>query len=714
MSCDDSGGNPPIPVPDRDGPTFTSVPAGYSKVSVLPTVEISFSEDVIGADKASGYSVGGHGGGDLSIVGVDVITDTKYRLRLSGKVEPGMINIFFKNITDRAGNSPQHSGVTLNGFPNHPSVAVTPARNKRIKELAQIELSYSETVNGAAEKSNYVLAGPGKGSLFIDDVNDNGNNEFTVKLGGTPAEGEIELTINNITNNDGHDLLENIVTYIYDTTFAGIDTITPGDKSKGARLDTSIVVEFNEQIDPDTVNGTTFMVNDGAVLGTVTKTATSATFTPYAPFDRGKEYSVKLTTGIKDIGGNNNSADITSTFRTTWTITNGTNYPDEGNAITLDSSGNLYITGYTYSDLDGNAHQGGQDIFITKYNNSGIRQWTTTASSGNQTDEYGTDIALDSAGNIYASGVLNVDSSSNTKWYNEVYLVKLDSSGNAIFDKSLKWELNGSNLKMDIDQNDKLAISGITRHRHVKKFDTDGNEVWDLFLPWISGGNYRREATDIVIDSLNRLVVCGEFQEESTSDDISFTIAFDDKKNTVGYNHYSAAIGSGNEDARAKAVTVNKDNTIIVAGVTYSYFYGEKNRGFSDVFIAYNKAPFWHRQIGTNKGEDVTAIATDSNNNIYVAINTRGNMSPYANLGEDDAYIVKYSDTGVHVWTRQIGTIENDEVQDVIIDSSDTIYVLGNSGGDLFGSYNKSKYSANVNNSFDYFIVKMDSDGNIQ
>ena len=54
----------------------------------------------------------------------------------------------------------------------------------------------------------------------------------------------------------------------------------------------------------------------------------------------------------------------------------GTSSKDYGTSVTTDSSGNIYVTGYTEGGLDGNTNSGESDIFLVKYNSSGAKQWT--------------------------------------------------------------------------------------------------------------------------------------------------------------------------------------------------------------------------------------------------------------------------------------------------------------------------------------------------
>ena len=66
------------------------------------------------------------------------------------------------------------------------------------------------------------------------------------------------------------------------------------------------------------------------------------------------------------------STDNTTT--STWTKQLGTYSFDYGKGVTTDSSDNIYVTGYTTGDLDGNTKSGDYDIFLVKYDSSGTIQ----------------------------------------------------------------------------------------------------------------------------------------------------------------------------------------------------------------------------------------------------------------------------------------------------------------------------------------------------
>jgi len=52
----------------------------------------------------------------------------------------------------------------------------------------------------------------------------------------------------------------------------------------------------------------------------------------------------------------------------------GTPFDDIGYGVAVESSNNAYITGSTAGNLDGNTSSGLLDIFLTKYNPSGVKQ----------------------------------------------------------------------------------------------------------------------------------------------------------------------------------------------------------------------------------------------------------------------------------------------------------------------------------------------------
>ena len=119
---------------------------------------------------------------------------------------------------------------------------------------------------------------------------------------------------------------------------------------------------------------------------------------------------------------------------------------DEGRSITLDNSGNVYVTGYTESsDYPTTAgaydtiHNMQQDVFVSKLNSSLSTLSASTFIGGDEGD-VGNSIRLDSSGNVYVTGYTTYtsgtvypttsdayDTSFNGTFGQDVFVSKLDS-----------------------------------------------------------------------------------------------------------------------------------------------------------------------------------------------------------------------------------------------------------------------------------------------
>jgi hypothetical protein len=112
----------------------------------------------------------------------------------------------------------------------------------------------------------------------------------------------------------------------------------------------------------------------------------------------------------------------------------GGNNADEGNAISIDNSGNAYNTGWTTStDYDiglapfQNTNAGGKDVICTKLNSTGKALLYSTFIGGSGQD-FGNDIALDING-IYITGATSSTNYDICVWDKSMLLVTLVSLG---------------------------------------------------------------------------------------------------------------------------------------------------------------------------------------------------------------------------------------------------------------------------------------------
>ena len=94
----------------------------------------------------------------------------------------------------------------------------------------------------------------------------------------------------------------------------------------------------------------------------------------------------------------------------------------------IDSEDNIYVTGYTNSNLGG-ANQGGYDTWVVKYDSEGIQQWTQQL--GTTEREYGTDVAVNDFGEVFVTGFTNGSLGSRNVGAEDAWIAKLSAdSGN--------------------------------------------------------------------------------------------------------------------------------------------------------------------------------------------------------------------------------------------------------------------------------------------
>ena len=91
--------------------------------------------------------------------------------------------------------------------------------------------------------------------------------------------------------------------------------------------------------------------------------------------------------------------------------------------VSVDSTGNVYIIGTSQGF---STNLGGQIAFLTKFNSSGTNQWSINFDSRTST---GTGLAIDSSNNVYMTGY----SSSGSGGANQQYVAKINSAGSSLW-----------------------------------------------------------------------------------------------------------------------------------------------------------------------------------------------------------------------------------------------------------------------------------------
>jgi Tfp pilus assembly protein PilZ len=331
--------------------------------------------------------------------------------------------------------------------------------------------------------------------------------------------------------------------------------------------------------------------------------------------------------------------------------------------VTVDSSNNVYVSGYTRGGLDGNTSSGGNDLFLVKFNSDGVKQWTKQL--GTSSDDTGSGVTVDSSDNIYVTGRTaggldgNTNSGSDCNYppCSDLILVKYNSSG------TKQWT-------------QQLGTSG-----------------WD-------------DGQGVTVDSMGNLYVTGEtWRGLDGNTNLGGGDPFLVKYNSSGVKQWTKQLGTSSDDY-GHGVTVDSSDNIYVTGETSGGLDGNTHSGRNDLFLVkYNSSGTkqWTKQLGTSSRDVGSGVTVDSSDNLYVTGRTEGGLDGNTNSGNNDIFLVKYNSSGTKQWTKQLGTSGQDKGYGVTVDSSDNIYVTGETQGGLDG--NTSSGDA------DLFLVKYNSSG---
>ena len=279
----------------------------------------------------------------------------------------------------------------------------------------------------------------------------------------------------------------------------------------------------------------------------------------------------------------------------------------QSNAIMVDGNDNYFIAGSTAGVIGESKTHASSDVFITKFNSAGVKQWSRQLGA--------------------------VDG------YTDTRTIVKDSLENVIVVGGTQGSLDGN-----------IKVSGFTQSEiFVTKYDPSGTKLWtsQLGVP-ISGSVNVYSAA---VDSANNIFVTGSTNGSLDGNTLVGTNdLFVTKFNSSGVKQWTRQMGIAAKSTIATGVGVDSVDNIYVAGFTNGNLDGNTLTGTYDAFLVkYNSAGVkqWTQQAGVAaKTIQVNDLKIDGSDGIYLTGATSGGFGGNTQAGTFDMFLVKYDTSG--------------------------------------------------------------------
>ncbi|OGC90740.1 MAG: hypothetical protein A2142_02395 [candidate division Zixibacteria bacterium RBG_16_48_11] len=329
-------------------------------------------------------------------------------------------------------------------------------------------------------------------------------------------------------------------------------------------------------------------------------------------------------------------------------------------ALTVDNSGNVYVTGYSVGSGTG------PDYATIKYAPNGNTVWVRRYNGPGNGDDVARALAVDDSANVYVTGTSYGSGTSL-----DYATIKYAPNGDTLWVRRYNGPGNADEeaRALTVDESGNVFVtgwSGISPDYATIKYAPNGDTVW--IRRYDGPGNSGDQARALALDESGNVYVTGESYGSGPYYDYA-TIKYAPNGDTLWVRRYD---GTGNDFDLPSALALDSAGNVYVTGFSSGSGTG---RDYATIKYAPNGDTLWVRRYnGPTDSVDVAKdLAVDDSGNVYV---TGWSVGSGTNI---DYATIKYTPDGDTVWVRRYDGPGNsyDEAYALAVDGSGNVYVTG-------------------------------------
>ena len=282
---------------------------------------------------------------------------------------------------------------------------------------------------------------------------------------------------------------------------------------------------------------------------------------------------------------------------------------DDAFAIAVNDSGYVYVTGASYASGT-SANYG-----TVKYKPNGDTAWARRYNGPEDYVDYGNAIGVDGSGNVYVTGT-----SYDTVGHLDYVTIKYAPNGDTLWFRRYKGpggEYDEA-FALTVDGGGNVYVTGYsagvgTNYDYATiKYYPNGDTAWVRRYDGPASGVDK--ATAMALDDSGYIYVTGYSDSTGSLQDYA-TIKYDSAGNEIWVRRYNGPPGDGSD--YAKALAIDKNGSVYVTGYSSG---GSSDMDYATIKYYSNGETAWVMRYNgpSNDSDHGMAIAVDDSSNVYV------------------------------------------------------------------------------------------------